>query len=403
MRGLWIVVTRRCNLDCVYCYQGSHSWTWQQKAGLTKFMSDATMQLALDWAVDWAQEGKDGGLRITWYGGEPLLAKEFLCKWIPLWKERFGKADKPLVQSITTNGMLLDPKFRDFMDLHSVGMLLSLDGPPAIHNQQRRGLDGGNTWGAIKPLELLAWRPQMPIVWQLDPGVGFVSGDLDWILAKGFKIVNFNINWLKEWPPRPQDRLRRFMEHATRLFLQKKFACNFETKLRRSLGKPMAVPCGTGDNMLAVSPEGWLYPSQEMCFSVFEPGRAPGTAEYYRIGSLCAIPNVIDRRRLEVVNQIKTADMKAPFSFHCSDCAARGFCMGGCHCRYVGQDGVDPANRYQVPKAHCQAMRAAIEGMLTGAVIEGWLKTTESTQRIDVSMVYKEILDLKKMLAREAN
>jgi hypothetical protein len=39
-------------------------------------------------------------------------------------------------------------------------------------------------------------------------------------------------------------------------------------------------------------------------------------------------------------------------------------------CRYVGQDGIDPANRFNTPAGYCQSFRAAITGLLQAWAIE---------------------------------
>jgi hypothetical protein len=43
-------------------------------------------------------------------------------------------------------------------------------------------------------------------------------------------------------------------------------------------------------------------------------------------------------------------------------------CLGGCHCQYVGQDRVDPANRYDIARGFCESYRAAMTGMVRAGV-----------------------------------
>jgi radical SAM protein with 4Fe4S-binding SPASM domain len=114
--------------------------------------------------------------------------------------------------------------------------------------------------------------------------------------------------------------------------------------------------------MVGLSPEGWLYPSQEMVYTTVQWGRALGTLEYYRISNVLDEP-VIDEQALARVSTIRTDQLRAPDGFDCANCFARVACLGGCHCQYVGQDGVDPRNRFDIARGFCESYRAAMAGV----------------------------------------
>ncbi len=381
--SLWIVNTRTCNLDCSYCYQGSHSWTWQIKKNLVKMMTQETMDTALEWAVDWCQSG----LKCIWYGGEPLLNFKIIKQTMPKWKKRFEEAGKDLQWSITTNGTMLHQEQRDMLDEYGVGILLSMDGPPHLHDQSRVYYGGGPSWDQIPVDDILKWRPNLEIAWQLDPRYDFYPKDIEWMIDRGFHNINFNLNWLEEWPAENRIRLEEFFRFVARRCLQtrketipkeKYLRCNQMSKFDElmmktsaGLGKPIQ-PCGTGMHMLGITPEGWLYPSQEMAFTALEPDRAPGTAEYYRVGDVNESP-VINSERLQIVSKVKNSDMIIPEGFDCNNCIANPISFGGCHCRYVGQEGSDPANRYGVAKGWCQTQVSTMTGILQGSTIENYV------------------------------
>ncbi len=380
---LWIVTTRTCNLDCLYCYQGSHKWEWQKEKGLIKMMQPELLDKALPWAVEWAKKG----LRICWYGGEPLLNLSLMKEAIPKWEKAFAERDKELRMSVTTNGTMLNQEVRDLLDEHDMGVLLSLDGPPEQHNKSRVYYGGKPSFQDIPTEDILKWRPKIEIAWQIDPRWPVEPKQLDEMILRGFVRINFNINWNNEWPAEARIKLEEFMRHVARSCIQARrgtlvvngkkiesFNSNWMGKLDESLikvSKP-AVPCGTGMHMLGLSPEGWLYPSQEMVFTALEPNRAPGTDLYYRVGDVNKDP-VIDQERLSIVSSIKNDQMIIPEGFDCGNCIANPISFGGCHCRYVGQDGSDPANRYGVLPGWCQSMQSALTGLLQGAMIEKYV------------------------------
>jgi sulfatase maturation enzyme AslB (radical SAM superfamily) len=364
-----MVNTRTCNLDCAYCYQGSHAQL-PQGFGLKKHMPDETLERALPWMVDWTMRG----LSMTWYGGEPLIGFEQMREWVPRIEKSFVDSRKKIRQGITTNGTLLTADVRAFLDEHKIGVLLSLDGPPWLHDQTRVHYDGKGSWHEIDVDAILAWRPDIEIAWQLDPAVDFKPEDIDWMLARGFRNQNYNLQWLVPWSADARIRLERFMKHVGRLCIQKKMQSNWLARLDKALTAPakMAVPCGTGLQMLALTPEGWLYPSQEMAFTAFHPGKAVGTELHYRVGDVFKTPVIDAMRQLDVAD-IKTEQMKPPAPFDCNDCIAKTVSIGGCHCRYIGQDGIDPRNRFEVPEGYCQSQIASITGLTQAAVIERYV------------------------------
>jgi len=346
-------------------------------------MTEETLDKALEWAVDWAGRG----LRCCWYGGEPLLNKKVMRSSMTKWNERFKQAGKELHWSVTTNGTLLNEDSRKLLDEFDTGILLSMDGPPELHNKSRVYNGGGPSWQDIDVDSILAWRPKLEIAWQLDPRWDFTPDHLEWMIARGFHHINFNINWLEDWSGDKRIQLEEFMRFVGRRCLQtrrgdisedKFLFCNWMSKFDEMMMKTAAgtgkarQPCGTGLHMLALTPEGWLYPSQEMAFTAMEPDRAPGTAEYYRVGDVSNDP-VMDQERLAVVSKIENKEMILPKGFDCNNCIANPVSFGGCHCRYIGQDGTDPANRFNVMVGWCQSQQSALTGILQGATIEKYV------------------------------
>jgi hypothetical protein len=110
-----------------------------------------------------------------------------------------------------------------------------------------------------------------------------------------------------------------------------------------------------------------------MVYTVEKPDRAPGTSEFYRIGDLNKTP-VLDVVRLAEVSTIRTEQMRPPAPFKCETCVAKSASIGGCHCRYVGQDGMDPSNRFDVTPGYCESTVAIHAGMLMGASVARWIR-----------------------------
>ncbi|MET0118330.1 MAG: radical SAM protein [Sedimenticola sp.] len=90
-------------------------------------------------------------LRIGWFGGEPLLAREVVCRVSAHAMAEAGKRGGLLFESgMSTNGYLLDVKAAE--RLISCGVTdyqITLDGPEAIHDLRRLRKDGKGTFSRI--------------------------------------------------------------------------------------------------------------------------------------------------------------------------------------------------------------------------------------------------------------
>jgi radical SAM protein with 4Fe4S-binding SPASM domain len=384
--NLWIVNTRTCNFNCIYCYQGSHKWTWQKDCGLVKNMNMDVIRATLPWVIEWAKGTKS--VRTPFYGGEPLVNFKLVKQAVPLFYQALTVKGYKYSWGVTTNGSLMTDEVMHFIELYGGGILLSLDGPPWNHNKQRVYYGNRPTWDDIPTKELLARFPRMEIAWQLDPSNKVTWEDVEWMIDYGFHYINFNINWNAEWSADAQVWLQDFCQNLSRACIQtvegirpekEGIHSNLFGKFRKATEAWAAgtevqeKPCGTNVRMLALTPEGWLYPSQEMAFNALEPDRAPGTAEYYRIGNVFNDPVLVSEADQKRINDIRVDEMEPPEGYDCRNCVARPISFGGCHCRYVGQGGQDPAQRHQVEKGYCPAMASMLKGMLAGASIENYL------------------------------
>jgi len=123
-KSLTLLVARKCNLACVYCY-----------AAAKPNGESMPEQLALD-ALDWFNgQLKQNTIRITFHGGgEPTLEKNLIKKVVSRTKEIAN--GKNLRFHIVTNGTA-DSSFMDWLATENFGISISADGPPAIQNRNR--------------------------------------------------------------------------------------------------------------------------------------------------------------------------------------------------------------------------------------------------------------------------
>ncbi len=90
--GLTIVTSLGCNFDCPYCYE----------AKVPSILDDETERLLLE-VLDVQLETIEQ-FHVTWFGGEPLLAKDRLYRLSEAFIERTEAAGVEYSASIVTNG-----------------------------------------------------------------------------------------------------------------------------------------------------------------------------------------------------------------------------------------------------------------------------------------------------------
>ena len=130
------VVTLRCEHTCRYCQVS------RQSTAKTEYdMSQDTARRGLELAF----RSPSPHLKLEFQGGEPLLNFP-LVRWIVAEAKQINQVHgKQLAFVIATNLALLDDEILDFCGEEGVFFSTSLDGPPDLHNANRRR-PGQDSW-----------------------------------------------------------------------------------------------------------------------------------------------------------------------------------------------------------------------------------------------------------------
>lgn len=141
---LTILVTHNCNMNCSYCFEGS-----KESVIMNSHTMDAIIRLLERHSRDCRK------LRVTWFGGEPLLAyvqiRQLSQKIIQFCNEH----DIDYMADITTNGLALTPcRCKELIEeLKVKRYIITIDGPADIHDRRRPLASGLPTfrriWGNI--------------------------------------------------------------------------------------------------------------------------------------------------------------------------------------------------------------------------------------------------------------
>jgi uncharacterized protein len=158
-------VTERCNLRCNYCIYHSKHQSYREFGN--KNMSIALAKKAIDFLASYSKCNKE--IYIGFYGGEPLINFPLIKQSIKYAKNLFN--DQKITFSMTTNATLLTEEIADFLVANEMSIIISLDGPKDIHNQNRVFINQeGSFTSTLKGVENLikAYCKQ-----KIEPNFGF--------------------------------------------------------------------------------------------------------------------------------------------------------------------------------------------------------------------------------------
>ncbi|MDP4512124.1 radical SAM protein [Nonomuraea turcica] len=132
-----------CNLDCEYCYFLSKEQLYPgRRAHMSKDVHEA-------WIRQLLQGHGDGEVVVAFQGGEPtLMGLDFFRRTIELERE-FARPGQQVLNTLQTNGTLLDDTWGEFLAEHDFLVGISIDGPRELHDAYRVDKGGKPTFERV--------------------------------------------------------------------------------------------------------------------------------------------------------------------------------------------------------------------------------------------------------------
>ncbi|MGC9467602.1 MAG: anaerobic sulfatase maturase [Anaerolineae bacterium] len=132
-----------CNLACAYCYYLPKE---RMYPGSDFYMSDEVLESFTRQYIE-AQQVPE--ITFGWQGGEPLLMGIEFYERALAYQERYRKPGTRIINTLQTNGTLVDEDWAAFFQEHDFLIGLSLDGPQAMHDAYRVDKGGNPTWTKV--------------------------------------------------------------------------------------------------------------------------------------------------------------------------------------------------------------------------------------------------------------
>ena len=131
-----------CNLDCNYCY-------YLDKAAIYGGREPVMTEEMLETVVrEYIAANDVPEVSFNWHGGEPLvLGLDFYRKAVDF--ERKYADGKQILNTIQTNGTLLNREWTEFFRKNGFLVGISIDGPKDIHDRYRKDKGGAPTFDKV--------------------------------------------------------------------------------------------------------------------------------------------------------------------------------------------------------------------------------------------------------------
>ena len=261
-------VNTGCNLGCSYCYKEDLTTPARGER-----MDLDTAKKSIDLLF---KEGQNRDrVNVVFFGGEPLSNMPLIRGAVEYAEDRARKEGKKVDFSLTTNATLLTEDIVDYLNAHNFGIAISMDGPKAIHDKNRKTVGGKGTYDVVAQkarmlLDRYTARPVgarvtltagvtdvIGIHHHLKNDLGFAEVGFAPVTSGEIAIFNLNGPELAEVFANMKQLGRQYLDYA--LEDRNNGFCNMH-QLMTDLyeGTKKALPCGAGLGLLAVDHEGEL-------------------------------------------------------------------------------------------------------------------------------------------------
>lgn len=295
----------------------------------------------------------DEKLDIGFFGGEPLLEFELIKEITHMIKNHKRYSEFSSQLSLVTNGTIFSDEIAYFLNQHNIGFCLSCDGPPILHNAERRfkGGEGSATIVTNTIKQALDTLPVVLVNAVYSPHtLTSLPQIVDYFTSLGLRRIYLNPNFSANWTTKDSDGIIDVYSQIALRYIksyeQNKplFISLLDSKIAVILrgGYQVEERCHMGRKEFAFTAEGNIFPCE----------RLVGDGSIENQHCIGHVDTGVTISKFTCNNKSNSEPNK-----ECITCSLRNFCMNWCGCSNYFSTG----NYNQVGPFLCSSERAAIQ------------------------------------------
>jgi len=309
-------ISSACNLRCKYC-------SAPIEIDQSQLMSREVARSAVDFILE-----KSKNCSVSFFGGEPFMNFKTMKSVVEYGESKAEKHGAKINWSVTTNGTIINDEITEFLSDHCISVVCSIDGDREAHNSARIFSNGKGSYDRVRTNAEKLLSSNLPSI-TARATISIHNLDIDKVVTHLHKIgfshitsafasqIDYSGNepyarlLTNEEIERYRNGLIRTVDYIIDSMDRGKPVWVIDlVHYARMLHylRPRHSACGAGKIMIAVAPDGGMYPCS----------RFSGMREY-------AIGDIVSGLQRAAPFDGDTASRK-----ECDSCWARYLCGGGC-------------------------------------------------------------------------
>lgn len=215
-----IHLTDSCNLNCSYCYEKKRN----------KDIDFENIKYLIDNEIN--KKSKD--TIIYFYGGEPLLKKDVIKDTIDYINSK--KSKTKFLYGITTNGVLLDDEFLDYMKKNNfINIAYSIDGIKEAHDINRVNLNKEGSFDIVQENAkkvLKVYKDAVAMIVITKNNLIYLDKSINFLIDLGFKNINLMFDYEYKWQDEDLSLIKEMFYKVSKIYEEKLLQeCDIEIPL----------------------------------------------------------------------------------------------------------------------------------------------------------------------------
>lgn len=337
-KTITFVVTEQCNMRCTYCYQAGKNDNRMTKEVAFRAVDAILDKEKMEGYMDYEETP---GVILDFIGGEPLLEIELVDQIVDYFRWKAFELNHPwhkcYMVSFSSNGLLyFDENVQKFLKKNDglVSLAITIDGNKELHDACRFDIGGRGTYDrVVRAIRDMVGKGKLySTKVTIAPGnVSYVKDAILHLFGLGLTDIHANCVFEEGWnEDHARELYRQMVALADVMIEEKLYEKHYVSLFDELVGQPKDPEennnwCGGDGKMLAVGPDGTLYPCLRYMAYSLESEREPLVIGSVEQGVDVGCPALERLRSITRRSQSTDECFNCPVASGCAWCSAYNY------------------------------------------------------------------------------